>query len=655
MSAWFRFTRLMICLLIPAIACFTVFAQSIDIPNALRLKKLDNYSHIAATAIYHWNTPSEVSNENIIAMLTSAGLQNDTQSEGVIFRHLLATYTANDADSPRIPLFVKEPLLDKHWQELKTIKPELFAAAKAYYIYARAVNDFKGSDHRVNFSVPELRRLQREALETGSRRATAIASIWLAMELTLANPIQAINEIEYALPHLPRYSSDKSLENALSNVIAHDWLRGAYLELFVPSRAFFHSKEIIESKTQDNNTMVKTWAYFSAIDSLLIQNKFEEALAMSNDAIEHLSTVTSVHEKLLTYVQRLRVVVFQKSEGYELLAQEVMTQIRQLDTTEVKQRTEELSAYADALYAAVLNDDAKFQDSLQRYRNIVLATIPNSGFKEKIKLRLERELSRLYDASGDYEKAYEHSQTYNRLLVEKNTEQFKLSNSSFTDGIAKDIELARYRQKELTVLRSEKDGLSTDKEAMKTTIFALIITILIILALWLWISKRQSDLLAERDSLTGALTRRAMLNSLKKALKGNKASCIALLDVDNFKKINDKYGHVVGDEVLTTFTQIIKNRIRKSDKLCRYGGEEFLIYFSDSDQRSAKRILDELNFALSRQKHWSNTKEMFSVSFSSGLLDVNGETNLDTIIKMCDELLYRAKREGRARVASFPI
>ena len=71
MSAWFRFTSLMICLLIPAIACFTVFAQSIDIPNALRLKKLDNYSHIAAIAIYHWNTPSEVSNENIIAMLTS--------------------------------------------------------------------------------------------------------------------------------------------------------------------------------------------------------------------------------------------------------------------------------------------------------------------------------------------------------------------------------------------------------------------------------------------------------------------------------------------------------------------------------------------------------------------------------------------------------
>ncbi len=83
------------------------------------------------------------------------------------------------------------------------------------------------------------------------------------------------------------------------------------------------------------------------------------------------------------------------------------------------------------------------------------------------------------------------------------------------------LSLSHYRQKEINALRDEKEGLSTDKEAMKTTIFALIVTILLILALWLWISKRQSDLLAERDSLTGALTRRAMLNSLKKSLKGD--------------------------------------------------------------------------------------------------------------------------------------
>ena len=78
-----------------------------------------------------------------------------------------------------------------------------------------------------------------------------------------------------------------------------------------------------------------------------------------------------------------------------------------------------------------------------------------------------------------------------------------------------------------------------------------------------------------------------------------------------------------------------------------------MIYFSDSDQQSAKRILDELNMTLSRQKHWRHTNEKFSVSFSSGLLNVNGETNLDTIIKACDELLYKAKRTGRARVEAY--
>ncbi len=105
--------------------------------------------------------------------------------------------------------------------------------------------------------------------------------------------------------------------------------------------------------------------------------------------------------------------------------------------------------------------------------------------------------------------------------------------------------------------------------------------------------------------------------------------------------------------MLTTLTRIIQNRIRKSDKLCRYGGEEFLIYFSDSDEQSAKRILDELNVALSHQKNLAHTNKKFSVSFSSGLLNVRGETNLDTIIKACDELLYKAKRSGRARVESF--
>ena len=653
MSAWCRFARLVLCLLITTNICFTAHARSLDTSNALRLKKLETYSHVTAVAIYNWNEDTEIDNRQIVSMLDSAGIQNDDSSEGIIFRHLLATGTANETVKPRLPIYVKHPLLKEHWEELKVLNAKLFSAAKAYYIYARAVNDFDGSAQRITTTVPALRRLKLEALDTGDRVATAIASIWLSMELTLASPIQAINEIEYALAYLPTRSSTLSLENALDSSTAHQWLRVSYTELSVPSRAYFHSMKVIEERTQNDGFV--TWAYYTAVDALILQGKYEDALLLSDKALESVKSRNLEHETYLTLYQRLRLLVTGFRQTHKNEIKTTIERIDAIDTTQIEIRVKELLYQYQSYKAIAENDEKLLSKAIEQYKKAMLETLPSTEFRAEHLLRKELELTRIYDAAANYEKAYEHSKAYNQLLVKKNTEQFKLSSPSLTDGIARDIALARYRQQELAALRDEKIGLSTDKEALKTTIFALITTILIILALWLWIAKRQSDTLAERDSLTGALTRRAMLKSLKKALKSDSTSCVALLDVDNFKKINDRYGHLVGDEVLTTLTQTIQKRIRKSDKLCRYGGEEFLIYFSDTDQQSAKRILDELNASLSRQKLWSGTDQKFSVSFSSGLLDVNGETNLDTIIKACDDLLYKAKREGRARVVAFSL
>jgi diguanylate cyclase (GGDEF)-like protein len=651
MTAWCRFTRVKFCLLIIIFVSHSLNAQLDKSSEKLRLKKLDAYSHLAATTIYNWNSQTDIDNDQIKTRIENLQIQADETSEGIIFRHLLATGTANETESPRVPIFVRSPLLESHWNELKSLNPDLYAAARAYYIYARAVNDFKGSSQRINETVPALRRLKREVLETENKTATAIASIWLAMELTLANPIQAINEIEYALPHLPARSSRLTLENALDNDTAHEWLRIAFTELSVPSRAYFHSMKIVEGSSQNDD--VVTWAYYTAIDSLLLQAKYEEALFISEKAIELVKKRNSKADVFLIFYQKLRVLIMGFRVTHDSQIRSILSEMDAIGASQFDTVPEELVYLYQSYKAIVENNEQQLSLAVKKYENSVLKSASSSEFKSQYLLRKELELTRIYDIAGDYKKAYEHSKAYNQLLFEKNTEQFQFSSSNFSNSIAKDIELAHYRQKEINALQEEKEGLSTDKEAMKTTIFILIVTILLILALWLWISKRQSDLLAERDSLTGALTRRAMLNSLKKSLNDNKTSCIALLDVDNFKKINDRYGHTVGDEALTTFTQIIQNRIRKSDKLCRYGGEEFLIYFSDSDQQSAKRILDELNMTLSRQKHWRHTNEKFSVSFSSGLLNVNGETNLDTIIKACDELLYKAKRTGRARVEAY--
>ena len=651
MGAWCRFAKVKFCLLLTIFFSHSLHAQLDNNSEKLRLKKLNTYSHMTALAMYNWNLQSDIDNDQIVTEIEKSQIQHDDSSEGIIFRHLLATATANETENPRIPIYVKFPLLESHWRELKSLNPDLYAAARAYYIYARAVNDFDGSSLRINVTVPALRRLKHEVLETGSKTATAIVSVWLSMELTLANPIQAINELEYALPHLPARASTRTLENALSSATAHEWLRIAFTELSVPSRAYFHSMKIVEGSSQNDD--VVTWAYYTAIDSLLLQAKYEEALFISEKAIELVKKRNSKADVFLIFYQKLRVLIMGFRVTHDSQIRSILSEMDAIGASQFDTVPEELVYLYQSYKAIVENNEQQLSLAVKKYENSVLKSASSSEFKSQYLLRKELELTRIYDIAGDYKKAYEHSKAYNQLLFEKNTEQFQFSSSNFSNSIAKDIELAHYRQKEINALQEEKEGLSTDKEAMKTTIFILIVTILLILALWLWISKRQSDLLAERDSLTGALTRRAMLNSLKKSLNDNKTSCIALLDVDNFKKINDRYGHTVGDEVLTTFTQIIQNRIRKSDKLCRYGGEEFLIYFSDSDQQSAKRILDELNMTLSRQKHWRHTNEKFSVSFSSGLLNVNGETNLDTIIKACDELLYKAKRTGRARVEAY--
>ncbi|WP_338516845.1 GGDEF domain-containing protein [Alteromonas gracilis] len=146
-----------------------------------------------------------------------------------------------------------------------------------------------------------------------------------------------------------------------------------------------------------------------------------------------------------------------------------------------------------------------------------------------------------------------------------------------------------------------------------------------------------------------------MLIGLKKALKKDKASCVALIDIDHFKRINDSYGHLVGDEVLATLSNTIKSRIRKSDKLCRYGSEEFLIYFTDSNEQEVKRVLDALNKTISNKTVWKHTDERFAVSFSSGVLKVEGETNLDIVIRHCDALLDAAKQRGSAHIGTYSM
>ncbi|WP_244390867.1 GGDEF domain-containing protein [Pseudoalteromonas sp. KAN5] len=176
--------------------------------------------------------------------------------------------------------------------------------------------------------------------------------------------------------------------------------------------------------------------------------------------------------------------------------------------------------------------------------------------------------------------------------------------------------------------------------------------LLVLLIIWLWQRQRFTKKLAETDTLTGAMNRRAMYTWINKLMPVNTSMCICLIDLDHFKKINDTYGHGTGDEVLETFSTIVQNRIRKTDRLCRFGGEEFLLVLNTVDKIEAQALLDEIRVTFEAHNQWNSTSFIFSASFSAGVIQLTGTAELDAVISQCDNLLYLAKGNGRAKTES---
>jgi len=157
--------------------------------------------------------------------------------------------------------------------------------------------------------------------------------------------------------------------------------------------------------------------------------------------------------------------------------------------------------------------------------------------------------------------------------------------------------------------------------------------------------------LANRDALTKLYNRRK-INELTEqeiniAKRYNTPLCLAIIDIDFFKKINDTYGHNSGDNTLIIFAQTLKNLLRKTDYVGRWGGEEFVILFTHTELDAAIKKCDELCQAIRTQ----DFKEVGNVTCSIGVNCYNKEfKSTETFIAKADKALYRAKESGRDRV-----
>jgi diguanylate cyclase (GGDEF)-like protein len=169
--------------------------------------------------------------------------------------------------------------------------------------------------------------------------------------------------------------------------------------------------------------------------------------------------------------------------------------------------------------------------------------------------------------------------------------------------------------------------------------------------------KRLFDQSVLLDELTQLYNRKFLIDVFGrnlKALKRNKQIfSIAILDVDHFKQINDTFGHLTGDKVLSTFANFLKENTRSSDTVFRYGGEEFVILFENTSQVEAVEIVSRLLKEFSKLQ-FEKDNQIFSVTFSTGMFTINHpETTMEAAIKAADQALYKAKENGRARVETI--
>lgn len=156
-------------------------------------------------------------------------------------------------------------------------------------------------------------------------------------------------------------------------------------------------------------------------------------------------------------------------------------------------------------------------------------------------------------------------------------------------------------------------------------------------------------LMAETDKLTGLYNREKLDSKLAEMLSSvlnqEKEVTVIILDIDHFKLVNDNFGHLVGDKVLTTFAERLRNKMRKGDLLARWGGEEFVVVLSNTDLEAGILQAERLRADIANQ-----SIEGISLTISLGLTQNQAKDSAETLLSRADQALYQAKKSGRNRV-----
>ncbi|MBL8473082.1 MAG: diguanylate cyclase [Rhodocyclaceae bacterium] len=168
----------------------------------------------------------------------------------------------------------------------------------------------------------------------------------------------------------------------------------------------------------------------------------------------------------------------------------------------------------------------------------------------------------------------------------------------------------------------------------------------------------EASAMVRHDQLTGALNRKGLDETFEReqqrSARRGAPLCVAVIDLDNFKRLNDTYGHRAGDAALVHLSQTVRECLRPQDVLARYGGEEFVILLPDTELDAAASVLVRLQRELTRRLFLANNERIL-ITFSAGVTPVAAAEDRNAALERADAAMYRAKQAGRNRVETSPL
>ncbi len=627
------------------ISILLCFALLVSEANAQDLTKLSRYDQVTFNAITLWSNNNEQLNNELSDQIKSSGLPQDDSSLGLIFKHVI--WEGFNGDKAVENWFSRPSRLigTNDWEALRSLDAQLYAGVRSYFIFSSS-DRRDGSEQQVTPAIEKLRRLKSEMLEASNSKAVALVSAWLGNEFQSNSHIDALVEFKYSFNYLNVEKKD-SFKAMLTQREIAAYIANILIELQLYSEALLYGDYILSIVPVSERYSVD---YIASVQALTQLGRFSEALAKSESAVELATEQDDTDNLIVALILNLSVYTHYMTEAEVDKIRGLAGRIAAVvETSTGNSSSPMIEAYIQTALTLIEaldgNDPVMFSKEVDTLTEKYETWAALHPLPTDINLRLYQNLQRIYEVKGNYKKAYQFATKYRSLKLDRN-QLISPSNANLgNDFLSKEIEITELRN---IKINREKDQLTNQANFLKSILFGGLTIILGFTTLWYRRRHNIAKALADVDSLTGAYTRRAM-NSWLTFISPEQVNCAVLLDVDHFKKINDNYGHNLGDEVLKALSQIIIKRIRKIDRLCRYGGEEFLLVIQATDISEACAIINVIRKEVEGIEYWGEQEVPFNVSFSAGIVTFKSTDKIESVLERADHLLYEAKRTGRAK------